>query len=328
MKKIPTPKELLELIKTHLFEGIDLSIVLTMDAAQLRTFTLEQEERLLADAPYGETAARLSDLFWTADKDYIMMYENHPWLADNEMDLKSREELSDFSDDEYRLAQWLLELAMFSHDLFVHSPFYLNILLEDITDPEAREAFDFSYSHKALINWIRTTPYRRIAALACYLVLDEESNKAIQTNQTIQDFYAMECWRELHTDWQDLENCEKFTTKALDAMQQIEEHYEKGHAAGLNDEEIRVLDALYGFVPHEFFEEDFLRVRDICEAANKHLPSKPYIKSEQGQRQYGKAVFDDLKEVFAKYDIPYDPSDLTDLTLSYLDAWVYDKYYE
>ena len=169
--------------------------------------------------------------------------------------------------------------------------------------------------------------YRRIAALVCYQVLDYETNKAIRTNQAIQDFYAMECWRQ-HPDWQSLDDCEEFIRTALDGMQQIEKHYDEGHAAGLNDEEIRVLDALYGFAPHDYFKEDFPRVRDLCKAAKDMLPDKPYVKSENGQREYAHKMHEAFKEIFAKYDTHYDPSDLTDLTPGYLDSWIYDKYYE
>jgi hypothetical protein len=110
-------------------------------------------------------------------------------------------------------------------------------------------------------------------------------------------------------------------------MQQIEENYAKGHAEGLNDEEIRVLDIMFGFAPHNYCAEDYPAVRDICAAAQKHLPQTPYIKSEQGLRAYGKAVYADLEKIFAKHDMTWDPSDATDLTMGYLDAWVYDKYY-
>ena len=47
----------------------------------------------------------------------------------------------------------------------------------------------------------------------------------------------------------------------------------------------------------------------------------------EGLRAYGKAVYADLEKIFAKHGMTWDPSDATDLTMGYLDAWVYDKYY-
>lgn len=326
MKQIPTPKELLELIKSSLFKEIDIECVLTMSSTQKDTFLLEQQERLLAAQRHGMLASWLSDLFWTADKEAILITTPHPWLEEG-YELKNPKDMSDLNCNEYELAEWILNLAALSHDLIVHANFPLDILEDGLDGYYKDDKDNFSYAHKPLIEWIRSTPYRRIAALVCYQVLDYETNKAIRTNQAIQDFYAMECWRQ-HPDWQSLDDCEEFIRTALDGMQQIEKHYDEGHAAGLNDEEIRVLDALYGFAPHDYFKEDFPRVRDLCKAAKDMLPDRPYVKSENGQREYAHKMHEAFKEIFAKYNTHYDPSDLTDLTPGYLDSWIYDKYYE
>lgn len=325
MKKTTTPKELLEVIVRNLFKDTDLSRVPRMTADELPTFTLEQEERLLAMTANGLSVAWLSDRFWTADKELILMFDPHPWM-ENEYMLKAREDMPDLTDDEYALASWISKLAALSHALFVHTYFPLDLLEEGLEWKHTSDEENFSYSHGRLIDWICLTPYRRVAAMVCYLVLDTETNRAIQTNQAVQDFYAMECWYD-RPDWQKVDECETFITKALDGMRQIDEHYEKGLEAGLNDDEIRVLDALYGFAPHEYFEEDFPRVRDICQAAEELLPDKPYVKSEKGEREYAVRMHKRIGEIYAKYDMHYDPSDVRDLTPGYLDSWIYDKYY-
>ena len=325
MKKTTTPKELLEVIVRNLFKDTDLSRVPRMTADELPTFTLEQEERLLAMTANGLSVAWLSDRFWTADKELILMFDPHPWM-ENEYMLKAREDMPDLTDDEYALASWISKLAALSHALFVHTYFPLDLLEEGLEWKHASDEENFSYSHGRLIDWICLTLYRRVAAMVCYLVLDTETNRAIQTNQAVQDFYAMECWYD-RPDWQKVDERETFITKALDGMRQIDEHYEKGLEAGLNDDEIRVLDALYGFAPHEYFEEDFPRVRDICQAAEELLPDKPYVKSEKGEREYAVRMHKRIGEIYAKYDMHYDPSDVRDLTPGYLDSWIYDKYY-
>lgn len=322
-----TPKALLEAIKRNAFSGIDLSRVTTMNDEERRTFTLEQEERMLGEQSYGRVAAWLSDQFWTADKEPTLIIEPHPWL-ESEFTIKGLSELPDFSEDDYELAAWIVHIAIFSHDLYNHARFDLNILgdgLASFAFDTAEE--DYQFSNKALVDWIRQTPYRRVAALVCYQMLDEETNKAIITNQAVQDFYAMDCWVN-KGDFSNLQVCEEFINKALDGMQQIADHYETAHSKGLSDEELRVLDAICGFAPHDILEEDFPLVREICQAADKHMPKSPFIKSEQGQRTYSEAVFKDFARIFAKYDIPFDPSDLRDLTPGYLNAWLYDKYYK
>lgn len=326
MKEI-TPKQLLEAITSQAFKGVDLSLVLSLKGDELRTFTLEQMERLRA-WPQCLGALWLSDQFWTADRILTPRSNNHPLIA-CEYEMWSREKLSELTDDEYRIAEWIVKLSILSHDLYSHEPFDVEQLGDNLQGRFLQTELyrdSFRYDNKALVDWIRTTPYRHIAAMVCYTMMDQEINWAVENNLAVQDFYANESDR-FGISWDKTEDCEAYISKCLSAMQQIVEHYQKGRAAGLNDEEIRVIDMLYGFAPHDFFEEDFPEVREICEAVNKHLPKAPYIKSEQGQQQYRKAVFDELRTIFEKYDTPFDPSDPTDLTLGYMRTWIYDKYY-
>lgn len=328
MSKIPTPHGLLELILGSAFRQVDLSPVLTLEGDELRQFTLGQMERLRATEPNSISALWLSDQFWTSNLSLILCSEPHPWL-EVEAEMKSRQKLSDLTDDEYRIAEWIVELALFSHDLYTHQPFDTDLLGDGLKGKAAETEIwedSFAYANQPLVEWIRTTTYRHIAAMACATMMEQELDWAIRSNQAVQDYYATECDRAFH-DFAKLEDCEDYIKTCLDAMQRIKEHYEQGRGLGLSDEEIRVLDCLMGFAPHHYAEEDIPFAREVCEAANKHLPPRPYIKSEQGQKAYGKAVFADIKKIFAKYDVPYDPSNLTDLTPGYLDAWVYDKYY-
>lgn len=327
MSTIPTPKALLEAIKRDAFRGIDLSHVIKMSNEERHTFTLQQEERMLGERPYGNVAAWLSDQFWTCDKELRLMTKPHPWL-ESEIAIRDTPELLDLSPEDYELAQWILHIALFSHDLFNHARFDLSVLADGLTSSkDVTTEDDFLFSNKALIEWIRQTPYRRIAALVCYQVLDAETDKAVEENQAVQDFYAMECWRN-RPNWGDAASCEAFTSKALEAMQRISDHYETGHSKGLNDEEIRVLDAMYAFTPHNYFEEDFPCVRELCETASRMLPKRPFVKSEEGRRKYVHEVFEEAKKILVKHEVDFDPDAFVDMTLSYLEAWINAKYNE
>jgi len=323
MQELPTPKRLYEIISNSLLKNTDIGLVLTMDAAERRAFTLEQAEHTLS---MNNAAEWLNDLFWTADKELTLMSEDHPWMAD-ETTLKSREQLSDLSDEEYQVAGWIMELALLIHNLIIHVNFDLDSLADNLTKKGSSLDEAFAYENEALVGWIRETPYRRVAALVCHQLLDAETNKAIKTNVAIQDFYATECWRE-RTHWWDAAACEAFMNTSLNAMQEVKEHYQKGHDMGLSDEHIRVLDAIWGFAPHFIDIDDIPFVHEVCEAADKRLPEKPYVKSEMGRRLYMDAVFSDIKPIFEKYDYEFNPSDSTDLTPSYISSWLYDKYYK
>ena len=45
-------------------------------------------------------------------------------------------------------------------------------------------------------------------------------------------------------------------------------------------------------------------MRDLCKAANESLPDKPYVKSENGQREYARKMHEAFREIFAKYGLP------------------------
>ena len=110
MSKETTPHELLEIIQNQAFKDVDLSQVLTMSDEQLCTFSLEQMERLRATR--GSIAALwLSDQFLTADRELLLMYNPHPWL-DLAIEMKLPSQLPDLSDDEYRIAEWIFQLAL------------------------------------------------------------------------------------------------------------------------------------------------------------------------------------------------------------------------
>ena len=106
-----TPKQFLKHIKKNVFKGTDLAPVTTLQGDDLRTFTLEQLERLRATVPDGLYAVWLSDQFWTCERDLTMITETHPWLA-YEWEMKEREQLPDLSDDEYhRVPAWAISEA-------------------------------------------------------------------------------------------------------------------------------------------------------------------------------------------------------------------------
>ena len=180
MKQIPTPKELLELIKSSLFKEIDIECVLTMSSTQKDTFLLEQQERLLAAQRHGMLASWLSDLFWTADKEAILITTPHPWLEEG-YELKDPKDMSDLNCNEYELAEWILNLAALSHDLIVHANFPLDILEDGLDGYYKDDKDNFSYAHKPLIEWIRSTPslspHCRISLLSGARLRDQQGHQ-------------------------------------------------------------------------------------------------------------------------------------------------------
>ena len=73
-----TPKQFLEHIKKNAFKDIDLAPAATLQGDELRTFSLEQLERLRGWQPDANAALWLGDQFWTADRNLTMITIPHP----------------------------------------------------------------------------------------------------------------------------------------------------------------------------------------------------------------------------------------------------------
>ncbi len=334
-KKEMTPGEFLRWIEKQLFKNGELKSIPTLDAASQHKLMLEQTDQLLASDQYGYEATWLGDQFWTADRDLYLIVKSHPLLSDANR-MYSQED-SELTVDDYARAQWLTKTALLCHQLYTHADFDTDMLQEGLHLKATKGApnqgllgnpcaDDLAYANQKLIDWIRTTPYRRIAAMVAATIVDRELDRAITTNQAVQDYYAYNCTK--HSLYlSSLDDCNEHIEKWLGAMEEMRQHHEKGVALGLTDEEIRVADALWEFVPH-YYNDDLVRcAREFCKQAEQLLPDKPYIKSENGARMYQRKALPKLHKIADQWEISFDENDVTSLSASYTASWLYDKYY-
>ncbi len=336
-KKEMTAEEFLRWMEEQLFKKGEMKNIPTQDAASRHKLMLEQTDRLLASDHCGYEATWLSDQFWTSDHDLYLIVKIHPILSDA-YTLDTQENL-ELTDDDYARAQWLTETALLCHQLSTHTDFDTDMLQEGLhlqasatKDASKRTllgkpcADDFLYANQQLIGWIRTTPYRRIATLVAATIIDRELDKATTTNEVVQDHYAYNCSsRSVYLSCVD--DCDEHIEKWLDTMETLRQHHEKGVALGLSDEEIRVTDALWNVVPHNYNADVVNCARAFCKQAEKLLPKKPYIKSENGAHLYQQKVMPELRKTADRWKISFDETDASSLTAGYTASWLYDKYY-
>lgn len=323
MSKI-TAKGLLQAIERDAFKGIDLHVLASGSEDEQRESRLEQTERLLAETYNGLSAMWLSDQFWTADRELILIVDSHPFLDDATSN-KSQEETG-LSEADYQVMEWMVKTAYLCHQLFTHEPFATESFL-GVTSQSKENTDSFVFDNKALVEWIRTTKYRRIAALVTRIVLDAECDRAVVSNQAVQDYYASECYR-LQWDVQRVDECEDFINHCLNAMDEVYRHQAQGLSLGLSEEQIRVVDALWEYVPHDYLDDYVACAREFCQTAEQLLPPRPYIKSENGARKYQREAMEALKQIADRYEIDFEPYNVSSLAASYTATWLYDKYYK
>ncbi len=252
--QIKTAKEVLSQIERRYFKGAGLAKASTLEGDERRTYVLAQAERLLT-TEHGSSplAMWLSDEFWTADEGRKPMpwedispqvesgYRTNPLLS-----LKEQQTLKDNEMDRLRL---ILEVAGLCHDLALHYLFDL------------KEAFGIKnnwwVSNKRLVEWLTTTEYERIAMHTAYTLRKHAIDVYVYGHyQPAQDAMAelfSSEYGELVRDPQRTKIPPRDYVKTIvDAILQIERHWQRGRRLKLRPDLVMLHDEIYGVVPLRF----------------------------------------------------------------------------
>lgn len=252
--QIKTAKEVLAQIERRYFKGAGLVKGCKLKGDERRAYVLSQVERLLA-TEYGASsmAMWLSDQFWIAGEGRTPMpwedispqvesgYRTNPLLS-----LKEQQTLTDNEMDRLRL---ILEVAGLCHDLALHYLFDL------------KEAFGIKnnwwVSNKRLVEWLSTTEYEQIAMHTAYILkkhaIDVYFYSHYQPAQdALAELFSME-YRELVRDPDRTKIPPRGYVKTIiDALLQIERHWQRGRRLKLRPDLVMLHDEIYGFVPRQF----------------------------------------------------------------------------
>ena len=240
--QIKTAKEVLAQIERRYFKGAGLAKASTVEGDERRTYVLAQAERLLT-TEHGSSplAMWLSDEFWTADEGRKPMFEDNPLLS-----LKEQQTLTD---KEMARLRMILEIAGLCHDLSLHFLFDL------------KEAFGikniFWVSNKQLVEWLSTTEYERIAMHTAYTLRKHAIDVYVYGHyQPAQDAMAelfSSEYGELVRDPQRTKIPPRDYVKTIvDAILQIERHWQRGRRLKLRPDLVMLHDEIYGVVPLRF----------------------------------------------------------------------------
>lgn len=282
MKQIKTAKEMLEQIEKDFFKEVNLSEASKLEGGELRDFRLAQVERLLTEEHGSATLAiQLSDMFWTADEGRKIAEKPNP--------LASLQGQQTLMDEEMSRLRLILDVAGLCHDMILHFKFDL------------KEAFgvknDFWVTNKQLVEWLTTTAYERIAMHTAYIM----KKFAISVYeyghyQPAQDELAELYSTEYHELVRDPDRTKipprAYVKTIIDALQQIERHWQRGRRLKLSPDLVMLHDEIYGVVPRQFDKGVLAAAQALYDYMDKDL----YGRLTQIERSYNVFSWNELPD--------------------------------
>ena len=248
-------------IENDFFRGTNLAEASRLEGDERSAFILSQVERLLTETNGSEPLAMyLSDMFWTADEGRIPINEANPLL--------SLPEQQTLTDEEMSRLRLILDVAGLCHDLSMHYLFDL------------KEAFgvknDFWVSNKQLVEWLTTTKYERIAMHTAYTMKKfaigvYEYGHYQPAQDKLAELYSME-YHELVRDPNRTKIPPRGYVKTIiDALQQIERHWQRGRRLKLRPDLVMLHDEIYGVVPRQFDKGVLAAAQALYDYMDKEL---------------------------------------------------------
>lgn len=153
-------------------------------------------------------------------------------------------------------------------------------------------------------------------------VYDEAICWASWHDLAMQDYWALHCG---HNFKWDEDNPKPIVKSVLDALREMADHLQHGHQLGLSGLEQRVLDTLWGWVPHDYQDNYVACSRDVSEAIVRLLPTETEERSGSGYQSYYDSVIREVKLLAEKYDVDFDTSEYN-LTIGYFYEWLSEEY--
>ena len=302
-----TPEAFYKYLKKYALPDVDFDRVAEMSDDDKQLLALKQIDKMIGMQPGADT------LGWFFTK---FLDDDGNCQEDNPLTNEASTPLS----------EWLYDMAELSRELYWHQAFPLEFLASGLQHEDAvNDQQNFTIENEALVSWLKAIPYRRVAAMVARIMMSIEYDRILGHNDAMQDYYAEHCPIGSF-DAQDEKEANEFVTAVIDALTEMKQHTDLGHELGLEDEQIRVVDMLWSWVPHDYPEEYVAAAKDIVKMVEKMLPAKTVIRSRNGFKQFYDTLLPKLKEIVDKHGVPVDPTDYYNLTMGYMRDWLYAKY--
>ena len=208
-----------------------------------------------------------------------------------------------YDEEDTPLVAWYLEVAELGYALSYCKAFCLDLLAPGFQMDTDDLRQQFTIDNQQLIDWLQQTPYRRVAAMVAKILIRVELDRVVGHNDAVQDYYD-----------------------AIGVITEMRRHAERGRQLGLSDEQMRVVDLLWSWVPHDYPEDYVATAKEVIEVVDRALPAKTVIRSRKGFKMFYDQLIPQLVQVIEKHDVPVDLTDRYNLTMGYMEDWLYSKY--
>jgi hypothetical protein len=276
MSETRTACQELAYIERRLFKGASLDKASRLKGEERRIYKLAQVERLLKEK-HGSSplAMYLSDMFWTADEGRVQYDENPSPL----LSLVQQQTLTD---REMRRLRLILEIAGLCHDLSLHFTFDLTEAF-GIKNNHPLGYNIFDVSNKQLVEWLNTTEYGHVAMHTAYIMKKFAINvyangHYLPAQDELAELYSAE-YRELVRQPNNTDIPPRGYVKTiLDAMLDIERHWQRGMRLKLKPDLIMLHDEIYGVVPHQYDKGVLQAAQELFDYMDSELCGRLVVK--------------------------------------------------
>lgn len=315
-------KELLQKIKERALVDVDLSSLAGMSEEERRELLLQQTERLLS------TRENRDIITWMAEQILDRqggVKDDNPILDYDTLDLK--DDIKGLNNQETVSAQFVTRLAYFSYCMYnkYGDEFFTDRYLGINGEYDEISLHDeFWISNTALVNWVKTTPYRRVAAGVVSEMISVAGNEAERQNSVEQDyFYGF--FSAMALDLSDIAQCNEYMLIGLQTLEQAERHKQQAVGLGIDRECASIVDALCGTLMNDYPREMVACAKELQQQSTSLLPDNTVTMSRKEMDAWPLATLRACDPILKNYGIDLNTKE-QNLSRNYLQDWLYLKY--
>jgi len=149
----------------------------------------------------------------------------------------------------------------------------------------------------------------------------EAVNWAEWNDLAVQDYLAGKC----STTSVNHNDSVAFCTALREALGEMAAHLLKGRELGLSALEQRVVDTLWSWVPHDYWENYVACAREVAAAIERLLPAESAERTVEGFMTYRNAVLAEVKRLATAHDVEFE-TEKYNLSLGYFCDWLAQEY--
>lgn len=317
-------KELLQEIKERVFKDTDLSGLAEMSDEERRELLLQQTERLLSTRENRDVIAWMTEQFIDRHGE---VREDNPILDYDTLDLKDGIEWDSEEDEVF--ARFTVRLAYFAYCMYQTYGEYFNTTRYLGINAECERISvhdEFWITNGELVNWVKTTPYRRVATGVVSEMINVAGEEAELKNSAEFDYYYG-FFKAVLIDLSDIAQCNDFFIVGIQTLEDAEHHRQLAAKKGLDRECASIVDALCGTVMNDYPEDMVACAKELQQQAGSLLqPIDALTMDNIKQGEWAHATLRACEPVFKKYGIEF-KTYRQSISMNYLLDWLHLKYY-